>query len=259
MLHALIDFNFHIPGNWVFAMIAVSIILGVTRSEPVPAGLNKSFRMVLFGLSATVFAASLYVSISEGLLVAKRWDSSIRLNPWNAKAYFLRGRATSSLKDLKKASELNPLEPYYSFHAMLLGSGEDPMAVLAKDPYDPKLNFLIGRRILLLNRTHDVTAEERADRLLSFAAQTEPYRLPYIYDLLWYYYRRLEPLEKFSSVSEPARAAYMEFLAREEFWTEYVKCARRRLGMDLQAKYGMAADHAWDLKQSQVLRLKDFV
>jgi len=132
-------------------------------------------------------------------------DQSLRINPFNDRAYYLRGilkeiaieknsetgkqdisRTQSAIADFEKAGQINPLEPHYDYHRVMnyLAIHPDKLgeavflcrSVLEKDPWDPELCYLVASDLLDLNQGHDRSVEDFAKGLLDRALKLDPRR-----------------------------------------------------------------------------------
>lgn len=282
MIHGLADFNWHIPANAVLACALAGLLASQSaRRERV---MKPAYR---WPLAVSVLAAGLWAvasGYSDALLqdserafrrgsYAEAWASaeeSVRWNPLNAEAYYRRALARSILRassntaelaasaaasrrDLERAAQLNPYEPYYDLRhgTFLLGLGSDPQTVVeavryldraaAKDPLNPQLYFMAGRSLA------SVVAQEprwRLDleRFLGRAVDLDPSMASSVYRLLGRQARyAMGDLLRFHRDHPKGLQGWLEYLERSELW----KYHRSFLMESLPARPAVSAGGGW--------------
>ena len=224
-VHSLVDFNFHVPANWMWASVIAGLLMSLDKRRrffslrldyPVRAAALSVISMIIFmalffGLSDFFWRRaqpvmdvnqSLRMDVDQSL---RDVDQSLRVNPFNDRAYYLRGilkeiaieknaetgkpdinRTQSAIADFEKAVQINPLEPHYDYHRVMnyLAIHPDKLgeavflcrSVLEKDPWDPELCYLVASDLLDLNQGHDRSVEDFAKGLLDRALKLDPRR-----------------------------------------------------------------------------------
>lgn len=176
LVHALFDFNFHIPANWLLASVAGALLLTMDKEEIYPPRLSLFLKSLISVMLVTTLAGCFYLGVSQyGLWRGQRFlkerdkksaieviERSLRLNPFDPEGFYLRGfiqfsdNAASSVKDLNRAIALNPYEPVYdiakarALAPYLAGTSPGELVglfekALEKDPNNETLAFVVAR------------------------------------------------------------------------------------------------------------------
>ncbi len=177
LTHALFDFNFHIPANWLLSAVAAGLLFSLDKdrfytgkrsSIAIKAAVSLILPVLLavsayLGLSGyKLWEAKNLLAVGERGQARKSIEQSLALNPHDAEAHYFRGLirsredASASVKDLAEAMRLNSYEPVYDMaKARLLAphlaesSPEGAVALfkraLEKDRHNEALAFMAAR------------------------------------------------------------------------------------------------------------------
>ena len=146
-IHSIVDFNFHIPGNFMIFGVLSGILFSLDRPEVPSLALKKSVRTYLVSAGLiTLLVMSPFLGVShffywkaEKSMSKEDYKAAIRyldratfLNRTSASGYFLKGLALmreakaggekdkglyeKAILNFEKAIRLNPLEPYYDYN-----------------------------------------------------------------------------------------------------------------------------------------------
>lgn len=144
LVHALFDFNFHIPANWLLSSVAAGLLFSMDEDRFYGSRLSGMLKVLISLSLAALFAGSFYLGVSnyrfweaKNLVKAgekkgafEAVEKSLRLNPMDAEVHYLRGFIRLSdartdrkepsdeivravVKDMDEAIRLNPYEPAY--------------------------------------------------------------------------------------------------------------------------------------------------
>ena len=270
LVHALFDFNFHIPANWLLSAVAAGLLFSMDEDRFYDSRrLSRALKALVPLLLAALFAGSFYLGVSnyrfweaKNLVKAgerkgafEAVEKSLRLNPLDAEAYYLRGFIRLSdartggkepsdetvravVKDLDEAIRLNPYEPAYDLvKAQALAprlAKESPSELvtlfektIAKDPNNEKLAFLVAREAFEGGRAVKVPLlRKAAGRLLE---------------------ARRESL-----------AGLVNFLETQDFWRYHREYHLKLLGVDPDKEKRSSPSDLWDRTPSAQFDLNDF-
>ncbi len=232
-VHSLVDFNFHVPANWMWAAIVAGVLTSLNkRPRFFSLRLDYPVRAAVLSVISMIIFSALFFGLSDFFLVRTKTvtdlDQSLRINPFNDRAYYLRGilkeiaikknvetgeqdiaQTRSAIADFEKAVRLNRLEPHYDYHRVMnyLAIHPDKMgeavilcrSVLEKDPQDPTLCYLVASDLLDLNQHHDPSVDDFAKGLLSKAMKLDPRYSDAVFKALRQYEGRPATLEEFKN------------------------------------------------------------
>ncbi len=281
-VHSLVDFNFHIPTNWMWASMIAGLLISMDKSRRF-FSLRLDYLVRAATLSvilATIFMAFFFGLSDFFLLRAKTVmdvDQSLRINPFNDRAYYFRGilkevaigkNATSALADFEKAVQINRLEPYYDYHRAMnyLAIHPDKLdeamlryrLVLEKDPLDPTLCYLAASDLLGANTPHDRSVEDFAKGLFDRALKLDSSYSGAVFEALWQYEGRPATLEEFENKVGRQSGAILWFFRKNHQWKEYREYFLESLGVDPERKYKLLGSASWADHEPQSFQLEEF-
>ena len=180
--HSFVDFNFHIPANWVFFSVISGILIALGRPKDYSAPvLRIAMRIFISAVCLATLVGGVFFGVSDWFLWKGKQefrngrlknayiylDRSIRINPFNAEPYYLKILMANTVDDdalatmpaadketlkegIKRAIHLNSYEPYFDYNLAKIHQrspeARDPLKIL---PYyqevvrkDPKDPFL---------------------------------------------------------------------------------------------------------------------
>ena len=286
--HSIVDFNFHIPANWIFFTSVAGMLISVgtpkSYSSRVAQITIKCFITIICG---SVLAGCIFFGLSDWLLwkgnreqrvgqyttAISYYDRSIRVNPFNPETYFQRalisGSSGDAEKDLLQAIRFQPLEPYYELElARFYFKSTKPDALkqgilhclktAQKDPKDPQIQYLSARELLLANLSKDKEVEREAMRMLKASLELDPLSAFSVYKILWEYEKKIKPLEDFNVSAPEGFKGFVEFLAREYPLKDRRKYYLNKLGIDSDEKYRRGSSIQWKENPAEIFSLNDF-
>ncbi len=281
-VHSLVDFNFHIPANWMWAAIFAGLLMSLDRSRRFfSLRLDYLVRAVVIGVILTIIFAALFFGLSDFFLVRAKTvmdvDQSLRINPFNDRAYYFRGilkevaiekNAQSAMADFEKAVQINRLEPYYDYHRAMNYLAIHPdnpdeavllyRSALEKDPLDPTLCYLAASDLLGANQHHDRSVEDFAKGLFDRAVKLDPSYSGAVFEALWQYEGRPATLEEFENKVGRQSGAILWFFRKNHQWKEYRKYFLESLGVDSERKYKILGSASWADHDIQSFQLEEF-
>ncbi len=276
-VHALVDFNFHIPANWALVAVVAGLAVTVDSRKLYFTGPYKTANMIGSVLAALVLlAGGATFGISDHCLrqavglkgggsaerAGRLLDASVAANPWNAEALYRRGqfhaaagRSAEAERDLARAVKLDPSEPYYEYHLgrvvaeartapELRRASAILLDAVAKDPSDPRLAFLAARTLFRANTPRDAAVFETARGILAGCVRTAPGYAEPAYRLLWTHDRRAQALDAFYEVAGGAEGCLL-FLARNDLWAYYRRFHLAAAGVAPRPVFGKIPASAW--------------
>lgn len=290
LIHSLFDFNFHIPANWAFAAIVSALLISLQDTRPyVSSWKSKAAVGLKVGLLVLSLAGAVFFGLSDfyasrassfagwGRLdeAIAAYDKSLRINPLDPEVRFRRALTLIKKRlfglaseDLKKAATLNPYEPYYDYNRLRLEFSTGALrgetlqtalvAVIAKDPNDAKLRYLIGRDLLLFNKPKESGQEALAVENLKRSVQLNPRYSQTVYGILWNYYNAIGPLRAFHDAVPQGIVGLLKFLQASDLWTYHRPFFLQSLGLDPEWKYRTSSSIRWDRVNVQNFMLSDF-
>ncbi len=275
-VHSLVDFNFHIPANWIFFTVASGMLLSVGRPKGYTASFSRKSMQVLISASCIlVLAGCIFFGISDWFLwkgmkeykaghadaAVVSFGKSIQINPFNPEPYFLKALILNSsgidAVDLVQAIRIDPSEPYYDYElgkAYLKSSRpKDILNILPyftkaieKDPTDPRLRYLSARYLLSANRIRNKTIENEAKEMLRVSIRLNPPSALSVYEALWEYENNIEMLEDFHRSVPEGLKGFVEFLAENDLWKYHRKYYLESQGIDPDRKYQLRVSTPWN-------------
>lgn len=278
-IHSLIDFNFHIPANFIWmAVLAGLVVSSDSHRVYVEGAAKRAAVLALRTLSAVLLAASVWLGFSdfhfwtaraamdEGLSVEVETslDRSLAVRPSNPAAHFERGRMAiasdpdRAVKHLEEAAQLNRFEPYYSYHLgrAYISLGRFDQAhhsfaeAIAKDPNDPRLYFIAGRELLKLPQH-----EKQALEWLAEAVRRSPDVAEKTYQVLWARRRDISALEAFHRQAPAGLDGLLHFLEKRNLW-EYHRTLFLQKPEVRHPRWNME-DFTWGTRSGDVFTLDD--
>jgi len=260
LIHALFDFNFHIPANWLLLAVAAGLLFSMDEDRFYAPNVSavKAIKAAVFAVLAGALFASFYFGPADYRLwmatknvlkghraaALRSLEKTLPSDTHNAEYYYLRGitkaaehaKRKSAVEDFDRAIRLNPYEPAYDFAkaralAPLLAERSPweltslfENAVL-KDPNNSRLAFLVAREVFSGPRAGRQELREWAGAMLS---------------------KRRETL-----------SGLVECLEKEDLWKYHRKYHLKLSGLDPDSIKKQVPSGPWGLKPSYVFRLKD--
>lgn len=293
-VHSLIDFNFHIPANWMWSAVVAGLLVSLDEKRRLSSPhRDLAVRIIALVGLLSVLAGVWFFGVSDFYLwnarrsfashdIASAMDDvnrSLKINPFDDRAYYLRGtvlesakpdaqRLENAMRDFKTAIKLNPLEPYYDYHEAMnfLFAHPDRLneaaafyrSAVEKDPRDPKLCYLAGNDLLRANKRHNKAIETFAKRLLNESMELDNFYAGLSYESLWGYEARPGTLEGFKARVTADWTGISWFFKRTDQWKDYRKYFLESLGIDPELKYKLLRSAAWADPPAAVFRLNEF-
>lgn len=147
-VHSLVDFNFHIPANWIYFSVISGILVSLDRPLGYVKGLSRTAMQVFISaICVLTILGCVFFGISDWWLwkgkrelkigryetAYRDFSNSIAVDRWNAEPYYLRVLAANGMpekmkndtfgltdekqkNDLRRAIRLNPYEPYFDYN-----------------------------------------------------------------------------------------------------------------------------------------------
>ncbi|OGW83750.1 MAG: hypothetical protein A3C47_01625 [Omnitrophica bacterium RIFCSPHIGHO2_02_FULL_51_18] len=299
-IHSTVDFNFHVPANAVYFTAVAALMLSRSEGGHYTGAIQRKAVVSVFSLLFIVtLAGSVFFGLSDFFkwrgqkaLERKDYSQAVRamtrslvFNPSSAETFYLRGLAherawlkdtrgendslIQSISDFRKASRLNPLEPYYEYHKTKMScrsgairSDREVIAayekVIQKEPKDPDLYFLSGRDLLKLAGKTRETLEQKAVSLLKECMNMDRLYRDRIYGLLWDYKRNLRFLESFSLETGQGLRGLLKFIEKWELWSYHRKLFLKSVGVDACVHDKEAAALYADSRPGRFFSMEDF-
>jgi len=283
-IHSLIDFNYHIPANWMLMSALAGVLLSLEHKKLYASVVGVSLlRLGGIFLALAVIGGSIFFGLSDYYLWKGRGafnknnsekavsylDQSIRMHGANAESYFWRGLAAKTTEDFEKAIELNRYEPYYNYHrarmiAAEVGEGglRDVLGLFEdtfeKDPNDPQLYYLSGRYLLSLNTSRDQEIKKSAMQMFKKSMQLDMSSANAAYEALWTYEKNVNTLMALSDEVPGSAKSLASFFAREGLWAYHRPYFLKSLGSDVKEKDRLSRSIAWEENQPDVYGLEAF-
>ena len=286
-IHSFTDFNFHIPANWMMMGVVAGLLLSLEGRKSYYSGITgKVVAVFTSALFAIVFLGCVYFGVSDFFLwKAKRaikqqdlssaasfLDGSIGINRLNPEAYFRRGllesknQTTQAIRDFERAIRLNSHEPYYDYHKLKqdfslgrqfrsLSRCED---ILVKDPYDPRLQYILAKTLLQVNHSHDKEIDQAAKRMLKRCIELDQWYAKSVYWTLWRARRNPYELLLFYEDIRIDLTAFVELLKIEQLWRYHRKYYLESLGVDPSLTDRLNQSVMWDEGTKEVYALNEF-
>ena len=273
-IHSIIDFNFHIPANFMIFAVLSGILLSLDRPTAPSLAIKKSIRTYLVSAGLVVLLVmSLFLGVSHffhwkaGKSLSKGnypaaigyLDRAIFLNRINPSGYFLKGLALmreakaggdkdkslykKAILNLEKATQLNPLEPYYDYNRAKayrklydINKLYDIIRYyeqsVKKDTKDPRLHFLVGKDLLTLSQTtKDPVVEQKAKIILAHTMDLDwDYTVP-VYRLLWRHRADIRDLENFAKMTKTNLEGLLQFFEKADIWAYHRRFFLRSLNL----------------------------
>ncbi len=266
LVHSLFDFNFHIPANWLLSSVAAGLLFSMDHKESYRPRTSIFLKGLLSIMLASALAGTFYLGLSqynsweanELLKVRDRKSAlesierSLRLNPYDAEAHYLRGfirslgRDTKSSEDFDRAIALNGYEPVYdlakarSLAPALASSSPETLIqlfqnALSKDPHNAKLAFSAARDILRLDPKGDGRLRMAAEDMLHSAVRFDPSFAESSLDELWRHTPNVSQILKFYGSEPRALEGLVIFLERKDLWKHHRRFNLKMLRVDPDA------------------------
>jgi len=283
-IHSLIDFNYHIPANWMLISVVAGILFSLkTKKFSGSMMLDGALRFVSLFLMMAVIAGALVLGLSDfflwkGKMAFKRQhheeviahvDQSIRINSLNAESYYWRGLSSRQAEDFDRAIALNPYEPYYYYNRALAHSRDLPPEALHNaipwyeraiqmDPKDPKLYYLSGKNLLAMNKSRSALVEQTAKKLFKQCIELDPSYALAVFELLWAYEPQLSYLRTFEQDVEGSAKGLVSFIRKQGLWRDYRQFHLKSLGIDPVAIERLSRTTDWAKEPSDIYELITF-
>jgi len=283
-IHSLIDFNYHIPANWMLMSVVAGVLLSLEYKRLYTSTvIVTALRMGGILLTLAVIGGSMFFGLADYYLWKGRiafkenksekaisyLDQSIRIHGTNAKSHFWKGLAAKKAEDIEKAIDLNGYEPYFNYHLARMVAAEagetglqDALGLFEdafeKDPNDPQLYYLSGRYLLSLNRKKDPEIEKSAVEMLKKSMQLDISYARRAYEVLWNYETNVNALMALSDGVPGSAKSLASFFARNDLWAYHRPYFLKSLGSDVKEKDRLSRSIAWEENQPDVYGLEAF-
>lgn len=289
LTHALFDFNFHIPANWLLLTVAAGLLFSMDEDRFYASKkLSLSLKVLISSVLLAALGAAFYLGISDyafweaksllkehdrkGALAAV--EKSLRMNPFSAESHYLKGfirsseKAPQAAKDLDEAIRLNGYEPVYdlararALAPLLAGSPTELLrpfqSALAKDPNNAVLAFTVAREILARDSARGPFLREAAEKILEKTVELDPSFSEKVFQILWRHKKNIPKIFAFYERSPKSLAGLVAFLEGQDLWRHHRKYHLKLLGIDPDADKQKTSDDLWRSQPSEVFALKDF-
>ncbi len=277
-VHSVVDFNFHIPANWMMAAVLAGVLFSLDEKKFYTSKHSgQLFRFLMPALLLLLMSASIFFGSSDffyrqsrnffkeknDLEALQSIDRSIGINGLDAEAYYLRGlilasqsKSSSAVKDFERAIVLNPYEPYYDFHkARQLFLDLPPVSggilvslyenAVAKDPRDSELRYSCGKELLVVSKQYGASVKAAAEKMLFQSLDLDPEIAESVYDLLWDHDYTVAQLQFLENNHPQGVSGFLRFLESHGLWRYHRKYYLRSLGIDTDALKRLSQATAW--------------